>query len=374
MSRKLLISLLLAVVVLSQGCSVEPPLYLRKTADTKIVLATQVNVNLMWQVNWNVVWTYPWNATVFGPVGYTVPASLRLHVYPHAADGKIQSHQTYNFYGTSTDLPIVVGTYDLVFHNNDSEVLLFKSDGDLGDIYCYTRTISSGLKESSPIRTIAQKTSTKAEVKAPDSEPVTLMPDGLFALSEKGRVITDNPDDYVLEDGKYVLRIQGELEPATYIYLFQVHLVNNNGRVVGSNGGGAVTGVAAGVTLNTFMADNATVSVPMDVHYDATENLLGARVICFGIPGCNPYQEESVTKAPSGENCLVLNITYNNGTWKNICVDVSAQLRSLPTGGVIEMELDVDDFPPESGTSSGGGFDALIDNWKEETGETTIVN
>ena len=374
MSRKLLISTLLALAVLFQGCSVKPDLFLRKTAETQIVLATKINVNVMWQVNWNVVWTYPWDAAVYGPVGYTVPASMRLHIYPHGADGKVQSHQVFNFYGTSTELPIVVGTYDLIFHNNDSEVLLFKTDGDLGDIYCYTRTISGGLKESSPVKTIQQKALTKGEVKAPESEPVVLMPDGLFVLNDMGHVITDNLDEYDYIDGKYVLHISGELDPGTFIYLFQVHLLNNNGRVVGSNGGGVITGVAAGVTLNSMMADEATVSVPMDVHYDASGDLLGARVVCFGIPGCNAYEKESVTKAPDGNNCLVLNITYNNGTWKNICIDVSSQVRSLPTGGVIDLELDVDDFPPEGGSSSGSGFDALIDSWKEEQAETVLIN
>lgn len=373
MTHRFLISILFAGVALLMGCSVEPKLYLRKTAETKIVLATKVNVSLMWQFHWEAVWTYQWNADVYGPVGYTEPASMRLHIYPHGADGNIQSHQTYNFYGTGTDLPIVVGTYDMLFHNNDSEVLLFQSDGDLGDIHCYTRTISSGLKDSSPVKTMLQKSQTKGDAKAPEQEPVTLMPDGLFVLNDKDRVITDDISEYELIDGNYYLRIRGELEPATYIYLFQVHLLNNGGRVVGSNGGGAITGVASGVNLQTLVSDISTVSVPMDVHCDLSRDMLGARVLCFGIPGCNPYNMESVTKAPEGENFLVLNITYSNGSWKNICIDLSEEVRSLPTGGVIELELDVNDFPPEQG-NTGDGFNALIDNWKEEHAETTIIN
>ena len=374
MKSRLLISLLIAGTVLFQSCAIDPPLYLRQTAETQISLATKVNLSVMWQVHWEAVWSYPWNASVYGPLGYSSPTSMRLHVYPHGADGQIQSHQTYNFYGTDTELPIVVGTYDLLFHNNDSEVLLFHSDDDLGDIHCYTRTISSGLKESSPVLTIMQKSSTKGDTKTPAAEPVVLMPDGLFVMFDERHVITDNLDDYEFVDGKYVLRIEGELSPGTFIYLFQVHLLNNNGRVVGSNGGGAVTGVAAGVNINSLVSDVSTVSVPMDVHYDAAGDMLGARVVCFGIPGCNGYEEESVAKAAKGENFLVLNITYNNGTWKNVCIDITNQFRELPTGGVIKIELDVNDFPPESSTSSGDGFNALIDEWDEETGEMTIIN
>lgn len=374
MKRSVLISFLLTLALLG-GC-IKPELHLRKTAETQIVLATQINVNVMWQVNWSVVWTYPWNAAVNGPLGYTVPASMRLHVYPYAADGTLQSHQTFNFFGTSTELPILVGTYDLLFHNNDSEVLLFQyPDGELGDIHCSTRTISNGLRESFPVKTIQQKSTTKGEVQAPDSEPVVLMPDDLFVLYDRNRQITDNLDDYEYVDGKYVLKIQGELDPATYIYLFQVRLINNNGRIVGSTGGGALTGMAAGVSLRSKVADLSTVTVPMDVLFDSARDLLGSRVACFGQPGYSPVLKEGETKAPEGTHCLVLNVSYSNGTWKNICIDVTEEVRALPTGGVIELELDVDDFPPdEGGGSGGGGFNALIGGWNEETGSTTIVN
>ena len=103
-------------------------------------------------------------------------------------------------------------------------------------------------------------------------------------------------------------------------------------------------------------------------------DLLGARVITFGIPGCNPYDDQSVAAAPS-EHYLVLSVAYNNGTYKNIHVEVTDQVRALPSGGVITVELDVDDFPPEEGEQGeGGGFNALIGEWDEETGSHTIIN
>jgi len=50
-------------------------------------------------------------------------------------------------------------------------------------------------------------------------------------------------------------------------------------------------------------------------------------------------------------------------------------VNALPLGGVIELDVDVDDIPPESGTTgSGGGFDALVSEWSERTGATTIRN
>ena len=101
--------------------------------------------------------------------------------------------------------------------------------------------------------------------------------------------------------------------------------------------------------------------------------MLGAKVFSFGIPDCNAYDPESVAAAPDGKHYFVLNVTYVNGTYKNIRMDVTEEVRALPLGGVIPLEIDVDDFPPEGGTG-GGGFNALVGDWNEETGSTTIIN
>ncbi|MBR5946068.1 hypothetical protein IKZ80_03190, partial [bacterium] len=206
-------------------------------------------------------------------------------------------------------------------------------------------------------------------------EPVNLMPDDLFSLYDQNRVITDNPEDYIYEDGKYVLKIQGELHPSTYIYLIQVKLLNNGGRVIGSPGGAALTGMASGVNLFTRESWTQTVSVWLeDVYIDKDQDLLGGKMYTFGNPGCNPYDDESVAAMPEQTHFLVLNVMYVNGSYKNIRIDVTDQVRALPLGGVIDLELDVDDFPPDESAGGGGGFEALISGWDEEVGSTTIIN
>ena len=47
-----LIGFVVAAAVLVAGCCIEPPLHLRKTVTTKVVLSTTVNVSVMWQVDW----------------------------------------------------------------------------------------------------------------------------------------------------------------------------------------------------------------------------------------------------------------------------------------------------------------------------------
>lgn len=373
------ISALVALVLLG-GCTIEPPLHLRQTVATRVVLQTRVSTDFMWQLNWQTEWDYVWQTDLYGPLGYTEPSRMRMHVYTIDDEGGRKSHNVYNFNGTEGSADIFVGYHDLLFHNNDSEVLLFDADDDLSDISAHARIISSGLRTSTTVKTLEQKAmETKADEEETElEESVTFMPDELFTLYKPNYYISDNLDDYEYIDGKYVLRIQGELKPATFIWLFQIKFVNNYNRVIGSMGGAALTGMAYSVNLTSGFTDETAVSVPMDVHLNKTEDpdMMGARVLSFGIPGCNPYDDASVAAAPQGRHWFVLNVNFSVGTYKNIRIDVTDQIRALPTGGVITLEVDVDDFPPEitdPPVTGDGGFNPLVGDWDEEVGSATIT-
>ncbi len=332
MKKYRLITLLPALLFLG-GCTIEPYLHLRKAATTNIVLQTNITAEFLWQLDWQAEWDYTWQTDLYGPLGYSQPKGVRMHVYTLDDQDVPKSHTVYNFNGLEGQAEVFVGVHDLLFHNNDSEVLLFRSENDLSDIHAYTRVISSGLRSSLPVQTIAQKAmATKADDTGID-EPVTFMPDDLFVMYDPRHHITDNLDDYEYIDGRYVLRIQGELRPETFIYLFQVKLLNNLGRVIGSMGGAALTGMAESVNMRTGFSSSETVSVPMDVYMnkEADPDLLGARVLTFGLPGCDAFDP---------------------------------------------LEIDVEDFPPEDidpPVGGDGAFNPLIGNWDEETGTTTIT-
>lgn len=374
---------LLNILLVATSCGIEPPLHLRKAVEASVSLDMDMEfqAELMWQVDWETRWEYEWNTEVNGDLGYSEPEGIRMHTYTLGAEGKRVSSQTYNFMGLKAQAPVTVGVHDFLFHSNNSSVVLFRSDGELGHVEAYTRVISSGLRASLPVQTMAQKLSaTKADEEEPESQPVTFQPDELFALYDPAHVISDRLEDYEMVDGRYVIRIQGNLHPATFIYLVQVHLKNNNGRVIGSMGGAALTGVAEGTDLETGLTNQMAVSIPFDllINREADPDLLGGRVLTFGIPGCNPLDEASVAAAPKGRHFLVVNITYSNGKYKNVRAEITDQLRALPAGGVIDLELDVDDFPPEEKDpdqpAEGGGFNPIIGEWEEETGSTTIIN
>lgn len=384
MKSRTLITVLAALLLVS-GCTIEPQLRLRQVATTKVVMQTKISTDIMWQVNWQAAWDFDWKTEVYGPVGYSEPKGVRMHIYTLDDTEAPKSHYVYNFTGTEGQADVFVGIHDLLFHNNDSEVLLFRSEDELSDIYSYTRIISRGLRSSIPVQTTEQKIATKADDDQEDTdlteeidEPVAFAPDELFVLYDPKHRITDDLSDYEYIDGKYVLRIQGELNPHSFIWLFQVRLLNNMERVTGSIGGAALTGMSESVNLRTGETTPTAVSIPMQVYLNAADNpdLMGARVLGFGIPGCNPYDAASVA-ATNSRHWFVLNVCFRTGKYKNIRIDVTDQIRSLPTGGVIPLEIDVNDFPSEETDppiEDGGGFDALIDNWNQETGHTTVIN
>ena len=374
MTARTIIPALLTATIFVASCSIEPPLHLREAIIAKVQVATEVNVDVMWQVDWSTEWEFDWNVSTLGPLGYTTPKSMSMHIFTQGPEGETISHTIHRFMGNSAEMDVFVGTHDFLFHNNDSEALRFSQEDDFAPVMCYTRNISTGLKDSSPVYTPAQKAagaSTKAEI--PAEEPVSLMPDGLFSLYDKDQIITNDPKDYIYENGKYILKIQGDLNPSTYIYLVQITLLNNDDRVIGSNGA-AIMGMAGGVNLFTRESWTSTVSVPMDIYMDRDQDMLGGKVFTFGNPGCNPYDDASVAAMPEQAHFLVLNVIYINGSNRNIRIDVTDQVRALPLGGVITLEIDVNDFPPDESGGGDSGFSALISDWDEEIGSTTLIN
>lgn len=369
------IAYLLLPLALATGCTIEPPLHLRESIIAELILYPQMDVNQMWQPEWEDLWTFRWNTDVLGPLGYTSPSGSRAHIFTLDNSGKHCNYVVRNFYGLTDRFPVFFGTFDFLYHNNDSEVLQFSTaEGTEDEVFCDTRKISRGLKGSSLLQTIQQKAAaTKSDGEEQTvEEAVALMPDDLFSQFDQNHLISTDLTKYQFINGQYVIRIESDIYPSTYIHLIEIHLHNNYDRIIGCPGGAAITGVADGVNLNTRISASKTVTVPMDMYMDREKDMLGARVLTFGIPGCDPYDEASVDSSTS-RHFLVINVAYINGSYRNVRIDITDKFRELPLGGVIVLDLDVNDFPPDD-HGSVGGFVALIEDWEEETGNATIIN
>ena len=386
MNGKRLIPALWLILTATYSCRIEPPLHLRKAVEVQIDLTTEMNMEYIWQADWEALWEFSWTEEILGPLYYRGPERMRMYAYTLGPDMEPSALQVHNFMGLKESIPILVGAYDFLFHNNDSEIIIYKSEDELTPVHATTRIISSGLRESTMVRTVMQKYKAGDNDNGDDytgKEPVAYAPEELFSLYDKEHAITDDLSQYEYIDGRYVTRVRGKLLPSTYIYLIQARLHNNNGRVIGCRGGAAVTGAAAGVNLTTRETWDQTVSIPFNMYLnrDKDPDLLGGRVISFGLKGCrNPYgTDEEKDEAKDARHYLVLSLTYSNGGYRNVRVDITDQFGNLPTGGVITLDLDVDDFPPDDTPvpppgGETGGFQALINGWDEKAGTTTVIN
>lgn len=366
------VAVLALASALATSC-IEPPLYLRDWGERELRLEINVvtDLDIMWQVKWKQEWTAQWDSLKWGEMSYHDPKSVRMHVYTKDVAGQYCNYSVYNFASTSGTFTQLTGCHDMLFHNNDTESIRFSSTDIETPLYATTTVVAKGLRAAQKVMTLKQKDATKApstKVGPPMdtvviNEPVAYAPDQLFSVMKQD-VVIPSLDQYY-KDTTYVLEIKGTMNPISYIYLFQIDLKNNNGLVVGSDGGAAVSGMSAGVCVSDQTSSADSVAVVFDMHKIDTLDCIVGRVMTFGLCGRNPYLHP---KQYTGiRNYLVMNVTYRTAEQHNICMDITDEIRKLPLGGVIHIELDVGDFPQPG---SGGGFDAVIDGWK--THESTI--
>ena len=166
------------------------------------------------------------------------------------------------------------------------------------------------------------------------------------------------------------------LEPITYIYLTQVILHHNNGKIIGVDGSGMLSGVARSTVVNTGISgeDNITVHYNTRFKKDCDMNgepvdIAGGRLLTFGICKMNANRIKHIEDVKDGSNhYLDITMQFYNGMDSTFVFDVTDQVRKRWKGGVITVELDMDTVGVPSRTG-GSAFDAVVKDFEEETHE-----
>ena len=183
---------------------------------------------------------------------------------------------------------------------------------------------------------------------------VKQMPDQLFSMFATNVVVSDRLEDYtyIPEENIYLLKLNAELEPRTFIYLVQTEILNNDGKVNGC-GSTTVSGLAEQVDLKTTKVSGGPIAhqFPTVFEEKADRTLLGGRLLTFG-------------RLPECHQICYLALRLSNGGAACIPVDITEQMKALPKGGVINITLDLKDFNPSPG--GGGGWGITVDGWNEE--------
>ena len=399
---KIQIILVFAMVLLFGNSCERKDLYLRVNGIQIEVEMYDVRLDLLWGIDWETEWQYTWNesAADFGTIGYTKPELVKGTIYNvDSYTGKRYSSFFKIFDSNGGRVSLNAGsTYDMLFYNFGTEYTSFYQSEDFESYTASTRVSS-----------LASWIRTRGETKGsemPDTAKSYVnynQPDELFGSLAANLKISEDPSSYEKEYDEYgnlsyIYKVDAALRPYSFIYLYQVVVLNNNldgkGNYITGSKGFTITGLAQGVDLFTRKTFENTIAVstdevkPIQNHDDVrladgttvdNADIFAARVLTWGLPGIVPIE---TTKAGSkaaelDQNFIGIGLTLRNGLTYTITRDITEQMHEKPAGGVITIYIDANEIPQDvinqRPQSTGGGFNASVEDWANEiNAEVTI--
>lgn len=394
---QIILGLAIAIVFGMTSCE-RKDLFLRVDRTLITVEISDIQLNVLWGIDWETEWQYDWNesAVSFGTIGYTKPELIKGTIYNVDTYNHKRFSSFFKIFGAEGGrVSLTAGsTYDMMFYNFGTEYTSFYQSEDYETYTASTRMSS----QSSWIRTRAESESSEM----PDTTKTYIdynQPDELFGSLITDLTINEDPSSYEKEydaDGNitYIYRINAPLRPYSFIYLYQIIVLNNadekGNRVVGSRGL-TVTGLSQGVEMFSRKTFNNTISIstedvkPMQNHdivlngQNTNVDIMAARILTWGLPGINPLENTKAgTKAVEiDQNFIGIGLTLRNGYTYTVTRDITEQMHQKPTGGVITIYLDANEIPAEEldkkQQTTGGGFNASVEDWEnEQKAEITI--
>ena len=398
---KIQIILGLATVLLFGTTSCErKDLFLRVDMTDIRVEMYDIGLDLLWGVDWETEWQYSWNETLsnFGTVGYTKPDLIKATIYsvdPYTGKRFNSFFKIFDSNGGRVSLN-AGSTYDMMFYNFGTEYTSFIQSDDFESYTASTRMSN----QSSWIRTRGESASSEM----PDTTKTYIdynQPDEVFGTLVTDLEISEDPSCYEKEydaDGNitYIYKVDAALRPYTFIYLYQIVVLNNadekGNRIVGSKGI-TVTGLSQGVEMFSRKTLNNTISIstdevkPMQHHENVridenttveSADIMAARVLTWGLPGITPLDlTKAGTKAKEiDKNYIGVGLTLRNGVTYTVTKDITDEMHSKPTGGVITIFIDGSSVPQDlldQKQQSGGGFNASVEDWANEVNAELVI-
>jgi len=372
-------AIVLSLAWLLLCCIPEPPLHLFDGGDVTIDLPmVKLELDAYWNyetydstTSWRDEWYYGWDETdqrIFGEIGYSEPDAFSLRRYftgtePLAPHTSVLAN-TVN--GNSFQGKYTWGFWDILVWNDIKtpdgvQSLNFDEKTSLDYVLAYTNP-----------------SMVASRYEAPRYDRAYYAPEELFSAYEQGIEIDRDLTGFEYDPitGVYVKKLNMLLEPITYIYLTQVILRHNKGKIVGVDGTGQLTGMARGTNVNTGVANEDYISVYFNTRFKNNCNMLGelvdivgGRLLTFGIGGQNgnriKHRKDVKDKVP---HYLDVTMQFNNGMDSTFVFDVTEKVRRRWKGGVITVELDMDTIGVPS-RNGGSAFDAVVKDYEEVTHE-----
>jgi hypothetical protein len=258
-----------------------------------------------------------------------VPEGVRIHVY-HEKD---QSENIRNLPPKGANFHFKnEGHYSLLFHNNDTEYIVYQGMNSFATAYATTRGVSRS----------------------------TYFGNSLMG-EKQGDEVTVNPPDMLFGaymDSVYVVKstqtdtMRVTLHPLVFTYLVRYEIEEGLEHVALARG--ALAGMARGVNLG----NGRTSKEEATVLYDAIKTDFGAQatVKSFGAPD---YPNPDYSRNPR-PYALNLEVMVSDGSIQSFEFDITEQMEKQPHGGVIVVKGIKIEAPEQSG---GGGFDVGVSGW-----------
>lgn len=350
----------------------------------------EIDLNIIFGYDFEKEWYYGWDETdnhIYGGWELQQPNVFNLRRYwtgdnaqaPHTPATPEQ------FGGLVFRDRFKYGYYDLLVWNevetlDGSQALIFDEQSSLEYVNVYTGQSTS--TTNAPQYYKQQRVPTMRQGYA------FYEPEFLFSAYREDVHVTNDPADYDYYDADshyWVKKIPMAPEPVTYIYLPQIIIHHNKGKIAGVDGRANITGMARSVNLNNHQTSPQDISVMYKTrmknnrsYKDELVDIIGGRLFTFGITGTNPYRLDgpphrggrSAASIPAlnVRNFLEVPVVFNNGLDSTFVFDVTDQVLEHYRGGVLTIHIDADTIPVPS-RKGGSGFDAVVKDWEEETHE-----
>ena len=276
------------------GCSPEPPLHLYDAEEVVVdVPLVDLDLQVYWDYemafgidyDWQAEWYYGWDDDdigLWGDIGYTIPSLFELRRYYTASKpyGDHTGVLATQVSGTHFQGRYDWGFWDILCWNHITTI-----DGIQSIIFDEETSLDSVTAETN-------HTMRSSRYNAPKFVYAFHAPEPLFAAYERAIEINESLEGFVYDKERnvYVKKLDMTLEPITYIYLTQVILHNNRGRVVSADGSASLSGMARSTTLNTGRAGSDAITVDYrarmktDCDKDGEKvDIIGGRLLTFGI-------------------------------------------------------------------------------------------
>ena len=362
---------------------IEPPLHLPGQDMLVEMPAVDVEMEVVWNIDadWSTNWYYGWDATddaIWGSIGYTEPSSYQVRRYYTGdnPDGPHDDIDAFSIRGTHFRRFFSFGYYDILFWSDidskdGTQVLVINETPESVDA---TTTGTRGMARAAVLMGNGQEEADSTQIVGLRNQPEIF-----FAAYPEDIYISRDLSEYVYDpvENIYIKKIETQLRPLVYIYLVQVVLLNNDGRVKGINGNASLSSFASGTNVNTGHTNNQPSLIYFNTRLKKGMtcdrgpcDIIGGKFTTFGLCDMEPYtRSDNIYRGSRAElkNHLFFDLVFSNDSEKTYSVDVTEQCQSQAHGGVITVYIDCKDLIPPEGPEKGTGslFVPTIEDYDE---------